>query len=305
MADRPDLAEPIFAPQPPIPAVPPRDRSGLTFAGLMLGCVLLAFGPWFVRLADVGPVASGFWRLTLALPALALIALRAERRRGRPTAAVIGVLGAAGLFFALDLGSWHAGILRTRLANATLFGNIGSFLFVAYGFILARRWPSRVQAAAIVLALAGVTLLMGRSYQLSRDHLVGDLLCAFAGLSYAGYMVAIDRVRSRLGTWATLALATAAGAAALLPMAAALGETIWPHRWGPLLALAFGSQVIGQALVVSAIGALSPMAVGLGLLTQPVVAAAIGWLAYGERLTLADLTGAAMIAAALVLIRRR
>ena len=26
------------------------------------------FGPWLVRLAGVGPVAAGFWRLALALP---------------------------------------------------------------------------------------------------------------------------------------------------------------------------------------------------------------------------------------------
>ncbi len=309
MASRPDLEAPIVASEPPSPPTPiaarPRDRGRWAFAGLMLGCVLLAFGPWFVRLADVGPVASGFWRLTLALPALGVIALRAERGATRPTPALIGMLALGGVFFALDLGSWHAGILRTRLANATLFGNVGSFFFVAYGFLIARRWPSRIQASAILLATAGVALLMGRSYELSRAHLVGDLLCAFAGLSYAGYMVAIDRVRGRLGTWGTLALATAAGAIVVLPIAAGLGETVWPHRWGPLFALAFGSQVLGQALIVSAIGALSPMVVGLGLLTQPVIAAAIGWLVYGERLTLPDLAGAAMIAAALVLIRRR
>lgn len=309
MTRRPDLDGPIFASEPPSPVTPaaaaPSDRGGWSFAGLMAGCVLLAFGPWFVRLADVGPVASGFWRLALALPALGLIALRTERGRARPTLALVGVLALAGLCFALDLGSWHAGILRTRLANATLFGNVGSFFFVAYGFILARSWPSRPQAGAILLAAAGVALLMGRSYELSRAHLVGDLLCAFAGLSYAGYMIAIDRVRGRIGTWGTLALATVSGAIVLVPMAAALGETIWPHDWWPLLALAFGSQVLGQALIVSAIGALSPMVVGLGLLTQPVVAAAIGWLVYGERLTLPDLVGAAMIAVALVLIRRR
>jgi drug/metabolite transporter (DMT)-like permease len=50
-------------------------------------------------------------------------------------------------------------------------------------------------------------------------------------------------------------------------------------------------------------GHLSPVVVGLGLLTQPAAAALIGWLAYGERLGVADGLGALLIAAALVLIR--
>jgi drug/metabolite transporter (DMT)-like permease len=43
--------------------------------------------------------------------------------------------------------------------------------------------------------------------------------------------------------------------------------------------------------------------VGVGLLTQPAASALIGWLAYGERLSLADAGGALLICAALVLIR--
>ena len=44
---------------------------------------------------------------------------------------------------------------------------------------------------------------------------------------------------------------------------------------------------------------------GSALLTQPLVAAAIGWSVYGERLTAPDIAGALLIAAALVLVRRR
>jgi len=48
---------------------PPR----LAFAALLVGNLALAFGPWLVRLADVGPVASGFWRLAIAVPLLLLL----------------------------------------------------------------------------------------------------------------------------------------------------------------------------------------------------------------------------------------
>ena len=60
----------------------------------------------------------------------------------------IAIAGAA-FFFAADLAAWHAGILLTKLGNATLFGNISSFIFAAWGLWLVRRWPSAVQALAL------------------------------------------------------------------------------------------------------------------------------------------------------------
>ena len=308
MADRP-APPPIFEEEILLPDAAPlriaATQPRWAFAALMLGNVVLAFGPWFVRMADVGPVASGFWRLALAVPFLALIVRLWGRRIGRPGAALWIAAILAGLFFALDLACWHAGILHTQLANATLFGNVSSFFFAAYGFLIARTLPSRTQAAALLLAGAGAALLLGRSYELSPDRLVGDLLCLAAGLAYTGYMIAIERARGRLGTWPTLLVATIVAAATLLPAALAIDGSVWPHRWGPLLALAIGSQIVGQGLLVYAIGALSPVVVGLGLLSQPLVAAAIGWFGYGERLGPPDIAGAIAIAAALVLVRRR
>ena len=72
-----------------------------------------------------------------------------------------------------------------------------------------------------------------------------------------------------------------------------------------ILLLALGSQVIGQGLLVYALGVVPPLVVGLALLTQPAISAVIGWLVYGEMLTPGDLIGAAAIATALVLVRLR
>ena len=304
--NRPALPTPIFGEEilagdagKVVPADP------IAFVGLLTGSSALAIGPWFVRMADVGPVASGFWRLALALPFLLLIARIAGPPIGRPRPRVLATIALAGLFFAADLALWHAGILRTKLANATLFGNVSSFFFAGYGFLVARRLPNRAQAAAILLAALGILLLLGRSYELSRAHLAGDLLSIGAGLCYVVYMIAVERARTTLAAWPTLAIATAVGAACLWPAAEAMDGSVMPHHWGPLVCLAIGSQVIGQGLVVYAMGRLSPVVVGLALLTQPLVAAIVGFAAYGERMTGPDLGGALAIAAALVLIRGR
>ena len=76
-----------------------------------------------------------------------------------------------------------------------------------------------------------------------------------------------------------------------------------PSDWTPLLLLALGSQVVGQGLLVYALGTIPPLVVGLALLTQPAISALIGWLAYDERLTALDWVGAFAIALALVLVR--
>lgn len=262
----------------------------------------LAFGPLFVRLADVGPVAAGFWRLALAAPILVMAGLFAPGGY-RGSAPLLGVLVAGGVAFAADLGSWHLGIRQTTLANATLFGNSATLIFPIYGFLVARQWPTRSQAVALLIATVGGGLLMGRSYSVSPEHLVGDLLCLLAGVLYTVYFIAMARAREGLGSVQVLALSTVAG----LPLLAAawlLGEAIWPREWGPLILLALGSQLIGQGLMIYALGVLPPLVIGIALLVQPVVAAIIGWVRFGERLGWPDLLGAALVATALVLIRR-
>jgi len=275
----------------------------LAFAALLLGNVALAFGPWLVRLADTGPVAAGFWRVTLALPFLWIVAIGVKQRPHWPRRTLVWVIFGAATFYALDLAAWNAGIRLTKLGNATLFGNVGSFVLVAWGLWLARRWPKGLQALAIILAMVGAGLLMGSSYELSARHVRGDLLTLVAGLLYGGYLVLIERVRGELQPLPVLILATLFAIPPLLIISVGSGEQLWPHDWTPLLIFALSSQVVGQGLLVYALGTFPPLIVGLALLTQPAISALIGWLAYREGLSALDWIGAAAIAAALVLVR--
>lgn len=273
------------------------------FAALIVGSCSLAFGPWLVRLSGVGPVAAGFWRLALALPFLFVIAKVIGQPVHWPRRGLVVLIILAGFFFAADLAAWHTGIHMTKLGNATLFGNVSSFAFAGWGLWLARRWPSPVQAAALLLAAVGAALLMGGSAELSARNLRGDLLALFAGLLYAGYLIAVERARGALAPLPLLFLSSAFGAAMLLPFSLLLGERVLPDEWGPVFALALGSQVLGQGLLVYAIGSVPPLVVGLALLTQPAISALVGWVVYHETLSPLDWLGAAAIALALVLVR--
>ena len=97
-----------------------RGWNGWHFAALLGGNVALALGPLWVRLADTGPVSAGFWRLALAIPFFALLARsNGQRLTGVPRGVLLAVL-AGGVFFALDLSSWHLGIELTRLGETDL-----------------------------------------------------------------------------------------------------------------------------------------------------------------------------------------
>src|SRR6266576_1084748 len=73
--------------RPAGPAVP----FALPFAALLVGALAMGVSPIFVRLADVGPFASAFWRVAGALPALWLWAAVEARVAGDPWAATFRI----------------------------------------------------------------------------------------------------------------------------------------------------------------------------------------------------------------------
>lgn len=284
----------------------PHSRTGPTpfhFAALLLGNVALALGPWLVRLADSGPVSAGFWRLFLALPLLFRLARRESRGAGVVSRRDLAMLAGAGVFFAFDLASWHFGIVRTMLGNATLFGNSGSVILMVWGLVALRRCPRTTELLGVAMALGGTALLLGRSLEVDTRTLVGDVACILAGLFYVVYILLLQDARSRMGSWSVLLRSSIAGVPLILVMALLLGEPVWPQHWAPLVALSLSSQIVGQGLLVYALKHFTPLVIGLVLLTQPTVSVVVGWFAFGETLAPQDGMGMAMVAAALVLAR--
>lgn len=283
----------------------PTDRSrtpSLAFTALLTGNIILAGGPVLVRLADVGPVAAGFWRLAIALPFLLLLA-RKDLVGASLRATQWVAIALAGLFFAADLAAWHLGIHFTKVANATVFGNVSALLLPLWGVVILGQKLRPLQAFALLLALAGAGVMMGGSYELAPRYLRGDMLCLLAGIFYTAYLLLVQDARRRLSGWAVLAVSSLAGCLPMLLFAMVLGEKIVPTNWTPVIALALSSQLVGQGLMTYAIGWFSPLLVGLSLLVQPVVAALLGWLLFGEMVSATDVAGALAVAVALVLVR--
>jgi drug/metabolite transporter (DMT)-like permease len=270
---------------------------------LIISNLLLAFGPWLVRMADTGPIAAGFWRIALAVPVLFMLAKLLKDPVKMPPRGLMWILIAAGFIFAADLISWHLGIRMTKLANSNLLGNSTSFLLPLWVFFSTRTLPNRQQGLALTLAGVGTAIMMGRSFELSATNLVGDILCFMAGAFYTVFLVMMTRVRNQIAPLPMLTIISVTSAPFFFLAALAAGEDMWPQNWGPLILLALGSQVIGQVLLLRTINHVSALLFGLLLLSQPIIGTIIGWLAYNEVLTTADWIGGALIALALLMVR--
>jgi drug/metabolite transporter (DMT)-like permease len=277
----------------------PAQKNALAFAALVIGAFAMGASPIFVRLADVGPFASAFWRCALALPFLALWAL-AEPRETRAMFSTDRAVVLSGVFLAGDLFFWHLSILATTVANATFIATMAP-VWVAFGaWIVFREKISRRNFLGLALCLAGGAALIGQSYSFAPDRLLGDGYALVTSLFFGLYMLAISNARTRLKIGAgSLAFMSAAITCACMFVIAMLFETNFMPRslngWVTLLSLAIVSQVLGQGLLAVALGRLPATFSSLVIFLEAVGAAALGWLVLNEALGPIQLLGGALI----------
>jgi drug/metabolite transporter (DMT)-like permease len=281
----------------------------LALIALFAGAAGIAFGPIFVRLSEVGPVATAFWRTALAVPVLALwLALEQRgRRRRSPSPRQRLMLCLTGVFFACDLSLWHWSIKLTSVANSTLLANLAP-IFVTLGAWLL--YGQRVRTAFVLgmaVALAGAVVLMGQSLSIGTSHILGDGLGVITAMFYGAYIIAVSRLAVGLSTATIVTWSAAATSLALLPVVVASGESLWPqtaYGWSMLLGLAILSHAGGQSLIAYALAHLPASFSSVGLLAQPVGAAVLAWLILAEPLGWLQALGGAIVLAGIVLARR-
>jgi drug/metabolite transporter (DMT)-like permease len=288
----------------PAPPAAPADR-WRALAVLVAGAMVIALAPILVRLADAGPAAIGFWRLTFALPLLAALG---ARNRGRATFAPPSrPMLLAGVMFALDLGFWHYGIIYTSVANATVLSNLTPVVVTAFAWIFLKQQPRRLFLVAVALAVAGAwTMAAAKGGAPGRSPLLGDSLSLLTALWYALYMLSIGEARRRDGATRIMFWSSLAGAPLLLIAALALREPLTPaHPGGWLALIGLGLvHVAGQGAIAWALGRLPTATASVVVLVQPVVAAGLGWVLFAEAMGPWQMLGAAIALTGIVLAQK-
>ncbi len=299
---------------PPAAEPAPQERRFVerwSYLIFFVGLVCTTSAPIFVRLSEIGPVATGAWRITLALPFLAVL-LRFETGPGLGIRALdrkdLWLLALAGVFFASDLALWNSSVTLTSVASASFLAN-GAPVFVVLGaWLLFRERPGRMFLVGLVVGVAGSAVMMSESLAMSSRNFIGDAMSLAAAAFYAAYLLAVARSRKRASTM-TLMMFSSLGSAVILWMLAPVMETnLMPtttEGWLVVVGTALLTQVAGQTLIALSLGYVSSTFSALILLLQPVIPTLAAWILFDETLSGMQVIGAVGIVIGLALARPR
>lgn len=281
----------------------------LAFSALVFGALAMAISPVFVRLAEVGPFASAFWRVFLALPLLFVwmwIETRPARKTLKDVMVFDGTIVLAGLFFAGDLFFWHLAILNTTIANATLLACLAPVWVALLSGAFIGENVARHVFTGLALCLVGTVLLVGESYRVEPGQLIGDIYGIATSFFFGLYFLAVRVARRRHGAGALTFLSTTVTAAALFVICLISGQAFAPQTMAgvaALLALGLLSHSGGQGLLAIALGSLSAAFSSLVIFIEALAAALFAWLILSESIGALQIAGGCLILAGIWIAR--
>ena len=267
---------------------------------LYVGATLISFSPVWVKLVNVSPTTSGFYRVFIGGVALSLFLL-ATRRRLNFSRRVGCILALSAVFFALDLWFWHRSIHYVGPGLSTLLANFQVFFMMLAGVLLLGQQPRPIQWIAVPLALLGLGMIVGFDWQsLPGDYRLGVIFGLLTAITYAGYLLTMRSARSESAHPVPIreVAVISIGAAALLGLSAfAEGEslaipTLTDGYW--LLGYGLLSHSLGWMFIASSLPRVSPTEAGLALLLQPLLSFVWDVLFFARPMTLIELAGAAL-----------
>ncbi|MBB5235678.1 DMT family transporter [Deinococcus budaensis] len=276
---------------------------------LLLVLVTALWGSTFAVVKELGellaPPVLIAWRFLIATLALlpALLLTRGQAAAPAPTRP----LWRDGLI----LGAWLiAGYGTQTIALQTTGANRAAF-FTALSVVLVPLWLTLAQRRPLPLALwLALPLAVGGLALLSWEGgalVVGDAWALACAVTYAGFILALERTASRHGalrfTFAQLLAVTAL--AWLWALLAEPGK-LWPPAaaWGPLLYLGVAATAVTTLLQTVGQRRVSAAEASLIYALEPVAAALFSFLLIGERIGLRGALGGLLVVVATLLGQR-
>jgi drug/metabolite transporter (DMT)-like permease len=277
-------------------------------AELCLLLITLVWGTTFSLIKDalVGASAAGLLlaRFAIATAVLAVVAVSTRRRAGTDRRAllrdgtILGVLLAVGFFLQTE------GLVHTTPARSAFFTGL-TVLFVPFvaALLYRRRIAPRAWTAALVAACGLAFLTHPASRAAGATMLGGDLLSFGCAVAFAFHIVLTGEWSGRHHL-VTLTLVEIAAALVLIGLYGLVRPPLLPPTpafWVTVLFL--GAAVTAGSFLLQnwAQRHVDPVRAALIFTLEPVAASAFAWVYRGDRLSVLEAAGGALVIAGVVL----
>jgi len=251
-----------------------KDLSHLPTIKILFGAFLISFSAVFVKVADVSPTTSGFYRVFFGSIFLLLASLWfKDFKRQRPP--LLWYIVFCGFTFALDLFFWHQSIEYIGPGLSTLLGNFQVFLLAGIGiFVFKERGLLRFYLA-IPLAILGLLLIIDINLARSgNNYVTGIIFGLLTAVCYTGFLLSLRKIQSNdtKSPFFSLMLVSVCTSIFLGIKIIYSGDSfVIPnlHSLTALTCLGLFSQTVGWVLIANALPLIPPSRAGLILLLQP------------------------------------
>ena len=289
----------------------PTERTERARVLLALTLIQVLFGVHYLAgkivLREIPPRAWAVLRV--AGSAVLLLALaRLLKRRFPVGARDLALLAVFSLFgVSINQVCFVEGLARTTAIHSAIINTLIPAWTLLFAVLLRREEMTWLKAASLVLACAGVLLVIRpERATLSSATFVGDLLTMINSMSYSFFLVVSKRTMHRVDALAATALLFVFGT---LPIAAfgmttllrtdlgAVSPSAW--WWGAFI-IAFPTAA-AYVLISWTLARAEASLVALFVYLQPVIATILGVCVAGEHLTVRTVVGALFIFAGVYL----
>ena len=246
-------------------------------------------------------------RFGIAGAALVVVAVARGAFRGL-TGRTVGVglaMGAIG--YALQAGLYFSALTRIDASLVALIFYVYPVLVMAGAIALRRERASVRRCVALVIALAGIALVLAGAGSGQID-LLGALLALGAALTYTVYILVGDRLTADVPALPLSALVCCGAFGTFLVSGTARGTIdlgFAPVGWLWLAAIALISTVAGVLCFFAGLARVGPSKAAILSILEPVVTVGSAAAVFGESMGVAQWCGGLLVLSAVVIVQWR
>ncbi len=249
-------------------------RQSATMA-LFFGAVLISTSSVWVKLADLAPTVSGFYRMAIGGVLLLFTCLLTGRTLWHSRAYGLKLLAAAA-FFAIDLWLWHRSIIFVGPGLATVLGNFQVFFMTLFGVMFLHEKVGWKFILGLGLAFVGLFLLVGVDWSnVDTEYRWGVFFGLSTAVAYTGFMLVMRKLQGQsdtlspmanLGVMSMFCAIILAVVGVFEQQSFAIKDT---QSLLSMISLGVFCQVLGWVVITRSMPLLATSVVGLLLLLQP------------------------------------